>query len=57
VFLSRLLKFGKRGGKKVPKGYFDVMFLDDDLRVHRTGEDNIFVQGKESWKDARPLLE
>jgi hypothetical protein len=59
VFLSHSLKFVKKGGnKKIWKGYFHVMFLDDDLRVHRTGEgDNIFVQGKETWKDARPFLE
>ena len=57
VFLSRIFKFGKKGAKKVPKGYFDVLFLDNDLRVHKTGEDNVFVQGKETWKDAQPLLE
>ena len=57
VFLTRILKFGKSGAKKVPKGYFDVLYLDDDLRVHRTGEDNIFVQARETWGAAKKLLE
>lgn len=56
VFLSRLFRFGKAGGKKVPKAYFDVVYLDQELRVHKTGEDNLFVQAKESWNDAKPLL-
>ena len=56
VFLSRILKFGRKGSKKVPKGYFDVLYLDDDLRIHRTGEDNLFVQARESWTSAAPLL-
>ena len=42
--------------KKVPKGYFDVLYLDDDLRIHKTGEDNMFVQARESWSSAAPLL-
>jgi PAP_fibrillin len=54
VFLSRILRFGKV--KKVPKGYFDLLYLDDDLRVHRTGEDNIFVQSRDTWEAAMPLL-
>lgn len=57
VFISRILKFGRTGAKKVPKGYFDVIYLDDDLRVHKTGEDNLFVQAKESWESAKPLLD
>lgn len=56
VFFSRLFRFGKGGVKKVPKAYFDVLYLDQDLRVHKTGEDNLFVQAKESWEDAKPLL-
>mmetsp|Transcript_23178 Transcript_23178/g.40778 ORF Transcript_23178/g.40778 Transcript_23178/m.40778 type:complete len:237 (-) Transcript_23178:373-1083(-) len=56
VFLSRLFKFGRKGSKKVPKAYFDVLFLDEDLRVHRTGEDNMFVQARETWNAAKPLL-
>jgi hypothetical protein len=56
VFFSRIFKFGRGGAKKVPKGYFDVLYLDDDLRVHRTGEDNFFVQARQSWDSAKPLL-
>jgi len=32
--------------KPPPKPYFDLLYLDNTLRVHRTGEGNIFVQGK-----------
>lgn len=56
VFLSRILKFGRKGAKKVPKGYFDLLYLDENLRVHRTGEDNFFVQVRDSWEAAKPLL-
>ena len=42
-FLTRLL-FLFRPRKKVPTAYFDVLYLDDDLRVHRTGQGNLFVQ-------------
>jgi hypothetical protein len=56
VFLNRIVKFGRGGAKTVPKGYFDVLYLDDELRVHRTGEDNLFVQARESWQSAKPLL-
>ena len=57
VFLSRILRFGrKRGAKKVPKGYFDLLYLDDELRIHKTGEDNIFVQVRDSWDLVKPLL-
>jgi hypothetical protein len=54
VFFSRILRFGKV--KKVPKGYFDLLYLDEDLRVHRTGEDNIFVQSRDTWEAGRSLL-
>lgn len=56
VLLSRIVKFGKEGKQKVPKAYFDVLYLDDDLRIHKTGDDNLFVQAKESWEAAKPLL-
>lgn len=56
VFLSRIFKFGRKGAKKVPKGYFDLLYLDEDLRVHKTGEDNIFVQARDSWAAAELLL-
>jgi len=58
VFFSRIFRFGKETEKRVPpKAYFDVLYLDDQLRVHRTGEDNLFVQAKEdAWEEARPFL-
>ena len=43
AFLTDSLGRRKKGAKKVPKGYFDILYLDDDLRIHRTGEDNVFT--------------
>ena len=48
---NRLLR-RKRESRKLPKAYFDVLYLDNDLRVHKTGEDNIFVQARPEWKTA-----
>lgn len=57
VLLSRLIKFGKGTKKSVPpRAYFDIVYLDDQLRIHRTGEDNLFVQAKDTWLEAKPLL-
>jgi len=56
VFVSRILRFGRKSTKKIPKAYFDILYLDDDLRIHKTGEDNLFVQGRENWESAVPLL-
>ena len=56
VLVSRLLRFGGGTKKVVPRAYFDVLYLDDQLRIHRTGEDNLFVQAKDTWAEARPLL-
>eukprot|EP00541_Cyclophora_tenuis_P018902 CAMPEP_0116560062 /NCGR_PEP_ID=MMETSP0397-20121206/10760_1 /TAXON_ID=216820 /ORGANISM="Cyclophora tenuis, Strain ECT3854" /LENGTH=169 /DNA_ID=CAMNT_0004085935 /DNA_START=141 /DNA_END=650 /DNA_ORIENTATION=- len=56
VFLSNILRFGRGTAKKVPKAFFDVLYLDNDLRIHKTGEDNLFVQARESWDEAKPLL-
>mmetsp|Transcript_19975 Transcript_19975/g.40895 ORF Transcript_19975/g.40895 Transcript_19975/m.40895 type:complete len:346 (-) Transcript_19975:99-1136(-) len=36
----------------LPKAFFDVVFLDRELRVHRTGEDNLFVQARPDWETA-----
>jgi hypothetical protein len=58
--IKRLFRMGKNSDteeKRSPKGYFDVLFLDQDLRVHKTGQDNLFVQAKESWTEAQPLLQ
>ena len=59
VLLSRIFKFGRKKGteRKVPKAYFDVVYLDRSLRIHRTGDDNLFVQGKEEWTEAVPLFQ
>jgi len=43
-FITRILSFFTR--RQPPKAYFDVLYLDSTLRVHRTGEGNIFVQQK-----------
>lgn len=59
VFISRVVKFLKRGNSEVkvpPKAYFDVLYLDEELRVHKTGEDNLFVQAKDTWVDAKPFI-
>jgi hypothetical protein len=56
VLFGRLLR--RKGGFKTPPvPYFEVLYLDKDLRIHKTGEDNLFVQARESWKDALPLLD
>eukprot|EP00617_Octactis_speculum_P005795 CAMPEP_0185785714 /NCGR_PEP_ID=MMETSP1174-20130828/131139_1 /TAXON_ID=35687 /ORGANISM="Dictyocha speculum, Strain CCMP1381" /LENGTH=87 /DNA_ID=CAMNT_0028477923 /DNA_START=63 /DNA_END=326 /DNA_ORIENTATION=+ len=31
-----------------PPAYFDVLFIDDDIRVHKTGEGKIFIQRRGS---------
>lgn len=56
VFLNRILRFGRKGKKTPPKAYFDVLYLDDQLRIHKTGEDNMFVQAKDSYDEAKPFL-
>lgn len=56
VLVSRIVRFGRGTKKVVPKAYFDVLYLDDQLRIHRTGEDNLFVQAKDTWAEARPFL-
>ena len=38
--------------REPPKAFFDVLFLDRDLRVHRTGEGNLFVQARPEWEAA-----
>lgn len=55
VLVYRLFTFGKTA-KRPPKAFFDVLYLDDDLRIHKTGEDNLFVQAKESWDEATKYL-
>ena len=38
--------FSKR---KLPPAFFDVLYLDDELRVHRTGQNATFVQRRPAW--------
>jgi len=60
VFFSRLVKFIRRRSGEVklpPNPYFDVLYLDNNLRIHKTGDDNLFVQARESWEMARPLFQ
>jgi len=42
--ISRIISFFTR--RPPPKPYFDIIYLDHELRVHRTGEGNLFVQKK-----------
>ena len=46
-FLTRIISFFT--GKPVPTAYFDVLYLDADLRVHRTGQNATFVQRRPAW--------
>lgn len=48
----RLLRRTDQPKRELPKAFFDVLFLDDDLRVHKTGEDNLFIQARPEWKAA-----
>eukprot|EP00435_Cladocopium_sp_Y103_P016945 s1384_g4.t1 len=41
-FLTRIITFFTR--KTPPKPFFEIIYLDDDLRVHKTGQGNVFVQ-------------
>ena len=56
VFFSRIFRFGRKDKKVPPKAYFDVLYLDNELRIQRTGEDNLFVQAKPTWDDAVPFF-
>ena len=49
-FLTRVLSLLGRGPKEgPPPAYFDVLYLDDELRVHVTGQGNLFVQRRAPW--------
>jgi len=48
-FFTRI-KFLFRPKKAPPPAYFDVLFLDDELRVHKTGQGNLFVQQRTPTK-------
>ena len=47
-FLTRILCLLRRV-EAPPKAFFDVVYLDSHLRIHRTGEGNVFVQGRPDW--------
>ena len=47
-FLTRLITFFTR--KAPPKPYFELLYLDDELRVHETGQGNIFIQELRSFQ-------
>jgi len=46
-FITRILTLFSK--KEVPQAYFDVLYLDDELRVHKTGQGAIFVQQRPQW--------
>lgn len=43
IAISRILNFIRRK-KKPDLPYFDILYLDDQIRVQRTGDGNVFVQ-------------
>ena len=49
-FITKVLGLLRRGPKDgPPPAYFDVLYLDDELRVHQTGQGNLFVQRRAPW--------
>lgn len=58
IIWGKIISFvRKNSAPKAPPGaYFDILYLDRDLRIHKTGQDNLFIQVREEWKDANPLL-
>ena len=47
-FITRLLFFFRRS-KKPPPAFFEVLYLDETLRIHRTGQGAYFVQERPPW--------
>lgn len=44
-FLSALANFGSRGkAKPAPRAYFELQYIDESFRMHKTGEGNWFIQ-------------
>lgn len=56
--VARFFRLKKKNDteKRTAKGYFDILYLDNQLRVHKTGQGNIFVQARNDWKEAIPLI-
>ena len=44
VTFTKILFFFRPKKKPPPPPYFDVLYLDDDLRIQQTGDGNLFVQ-------------
>ncbi|KAL1508484.1 hypothetical protein AB1Y20_004585 [Prymnesium parvum] len=47
-FLTRIL-FAFRKNKKPPPAFFEIIYLDETLRVHKTGQGAFFVQQRPTW--------
>jgi hypothetical protein len=45
--ITRVLFFFSR--KERPDPFFNVLYLDEELRIHETGEGNFFVQERAPW--------
>uniref|UniRef100_A0A7S2S6S8 Plastid lipid-associated protein/fibrillin conserved domain-containing protein n=1 Tax=Rhizochromulina marina TaxID=1034831 RepID=A0A7S2S6S8_9STRA len=45
--ISRIIFFFTR--KEVPKPFFELLYLDGDMRVHRTDAGNLFIQKRPDW--------
>jgi len=56
TFANLLRIFSKKPKQEIPKAYFDVLYLDKNLRIQKTAQGNLFVQAKEDWSEAMPLL-
>jgi hypothetical protein len=61
-FITRLIVlfyriFRRKPAKAPPRAYFDVVYLDEDLRIHKTGEDNLFVQVRPEWSKSSSLID
>ncbi len=44
-----LVRLRGKNPKIEPPAYFDVLYIDNDLRAHRTGEGKIFVQQRDNF--------
>jgi hypothetical protein len=56
VAFQRAFKRTGQSTKPPPEPYFDILYLDEQLRIQRTGEDNVFVQARPSWEAAQGLF-
>jgi hypothetical protein len=58
AMVNTILSVIGRKSTRIPKKqlYLDVLYLDENVCIHRTGQDNLFVRVRETWNLARPLL-